>query len=569
MSVSTISGQVPDPNNRQRSITSIGTTSPHENSFNPIAKSHLVNNRILSTPGHLSQGRDSMQRNTPSVSNLLNVTPRNSNVRESTDESSYYTTSTNQSRTVSSTTDRDQTVSRHSSSCAENMRLDSPSASFADVSVVAAASGSPRNDSTSTGSRLNFRVPDYRGDIAVSEVSAGYNCNNNHTNTSPLTERRDSLDSLLNAARTVEADRSSGIYFTTSGSKDAVVKGNMKYQTKVASLLELKRAIFEEIKHWPLTQNNQDITSSEYTPLLIDSIALPSLQRLSRNIKELRSIVKDLLLWKEKREIELSKNKTGVTHSQNPVSPKQRHVTLPPVHKLTSIQNSRNPSSNGFRFPVSDGTSSGSQHILPSPITTGPNTLGSKNAVIYNPPRGTFSINVKNPQRSHKTSFSDTAVPLLGTSPTSIGSIITRASVPLINKINKPKKLSKKNSSTHIKKRNFSNDDIPVLLQKRNSNPFMECLHCAQKDTPEWRRGPYGNRTLCNACGLFYGKLMKKFGLKEANTLMHYRRCTFPEDRRVPQTAEVPESFIKELKNNAALNETFSVSHEANKRMWS
>lgn len=97
----------------------------------------------------------------------------------------------------------------------------------------------------------------------------------------------------------------------------------------------------------------------------------------------------------------------------------------------------------------------------------------------------------------------------------------------------------------------------------------MECLHCAQKDTPEWRRGPYGNRTLCNACGLFYGKLMKKFGLKEANTLMHYRRCTFPEDRRVPQTAEVPESFIKELKNNAALNETFSVSHEANKRMWS
>ncbi|KIY70110.1 hypothetical protein CYLTODRAFT_420083 [Cylindrobasidium torrendii FP15055 ss-10] len=36
------------------------------------------------------------------------------------------------------------------------------------------------------------------------------------------------------------------------------------------------------------------------------------------------------------------------------------------------------------------------------------------------------------------------------------------------------------------------------------------CLGCDATSTPEWRRGPMGPRTLCNACGLVYAKLMKK-----------------------------------------------------------
>jgi hypothetical protein len=27
-------------------------------------------------------------------------------------------------------------------------------------------------------------------------------------------------------------------------------------------------------------------------------------------------------------------------------------------------------------------------------------------------------------------------------------------------------------------------------------------MHCGTSDTPNWRRGPEGIRTLCNACGL-------------------------------------------------------------------
>ncbi|CAK5273636.1 unnamed protein product [Mycena citricolor] len=38
----------------------------------------------------------------------------------------------------------------------------------------------------------------------------------------------------------------------------------------------------------------------------------------------------------------------------------------------------------------------------------------------------------------------------------------------------------------------------------------QQCLGCQATSTPEWRRGPMGPRTLCNACGLVYAKLVKK-----------------------------------------------------------
>ncbi len=36
-------------------------------------------------------------------------------------------------------------------------------------------------------------------------------------------------------------------------------------------------------------------------------------------------------------------------------------------------------------------------------------------------------------------------------------------------------------------------------------------------DTPEWRRGPDGARTLCNACGLHYAKLERKRLMENQN----------------------------------------------------
>lgn len=48
--------------------------------------------------------------------------------------------------------------------------------------------------------------------------------------------------------------------------------------------------------------------------------------------------------------------------------------------------------------------------------------------------------------------------------------------------------------------------------QKTDDGPQegQTCLGCSATSTPEWRRGPLGPRTLCNACGLVYAKLIKK-----------------------------------------------------------
>ncbi|KAI9371045.1 hypothetical protein BJX61DRAFT_535132 [Aspergillus egyptiacus] len=49
--------------------------------------------------------------------------------------------------------------------------------------------------------------------------------------------------------------------------------------------------------------------------------------------------------------------------------------------------------------------------------------------------------------------------------------------------------------------------------------PPGRCHSCNRAETPEWRRGPDGARTLCNACGLHYAKLTRKMGAKQAAAL--------------------------------------------------
>ncbi|ORY90607.1 hypothetical protein BCR41DRAFT_315690 [Lobosporangium transversale] len=48
------------------------------------------------------------------------------------------------------------------------------------------------------------------------------------------------------------------------------------------------------------------------------------------------------------------------------------------------------------------------------------------------------------------------------------------------------------------------NDQAQPKYRKRakRMQPPGRCLSCDSSDTPEWRRGPDGARTLCNACGL-------------------------------------------------------------------
>jgi GATA zinc finger len=55
------------------------------------------------------------------------------------------------------------------------------------------------------------------------------------------------------------------------------------------------------------------------------------------------------------------------------------------------------------------------------------------------------------------------------------------------------------------------------LTSLQKAAPPGRCHSCNRAETPEWRRGPDGARTLCNACGLHYAKLTRKIANKNAS----------------------------------------------------
>lgn len=46
--------------------------------------------------------------------------------------------------------------------------------------------------------------------------------------------------------------------------------------------------------------------------------------------------------------------------------------------------------------------------------------------------------------------------------------------------------------------------------QPYSSRRNLQCQMCGVTETPEWRRGPAGDHTLCNACGLHYAKSVRR-----------------------------------------------------------
>lgn len=44
--------------------------------------------------------------------------------------------------------------------------------------------------------------------------------------------------------------------------------------------------------------------------------------------------------------------------------------------------------------------------------------------------------------------------------------------------------------------------------KRKHASSNKQCAHCNRKDSPEWRKGPDGSRSLCNACGLRFAKTL-------------------------------------------------------------
>uniref|UniRef100_A0A5B6YU27 GATA transcription factor n=1 Tax=Davidia involucrata TaxID=16924 RepID=A0A5B6YU27_DAVIN len=78
---------------------------------------------------------------------------------------------------------------------------------------------------------------------------------------------------------------------------------------------------------------------------------------------------------------------------------------------------------------------------------------------------------------------------------------------------------SKTNTDTNSTKKRESSSCSSVLNGDRSSSPSTsqsvarKCTHCASEKTPQWRTGPLGAKTLCNACGVRYksGRLVPEY----------------------------------------------------------
>ncbi|OMH85083.1 GATA zinc finger domain-containing protein 16 [Zancudomyces culisetae] len=82
-----------------------------------------------------------------------------------------------------------------------------------------------------------------------------------------------------------------------------------------------------------------------------------------------------------------------------------------------------------------------------------------------------------------------------------------------------------KNALEYGKKKNSSGCKLDLKTYVTRT-----CQACHTTSTPEWRKGPLGPRTLCNACGLIWSKFLKKQAQEERRNKRAYVEMNGPED---------------------------------------
>ncbi|EGN95626.1 hypothetical protein SERLA73DRAFT_186737 [Serpula lacrymans var. lacrymans S7.3] len=72
-----------------------------------------------------------------------------------------------------------------------------------------------------------------------------------------------------------------------------------------------------------------------------------------------------------------------------------------------------------------------------------------------------------------------------------------------------PSSVDEETSEEGLKRKKF---------KKVHSSDQYVCVTCGRTDSPEWRKGPQGPKTLCNACGLRWAKQMRKDDTNESGS---------------------------------------------------
>ncbi|GAM26352.1 hypothetical protein SAMD00019534_095270 [Acytostelium subglobosum LB1] len=79
-----------------------------------------------------------------------------------------------------------------------------------------------------------------------------------------------------------------------------------------------------------------------------------------------------------------------------------------------------------------------------------------------------------------------------------------------VYKLIPPQTRSRKKRSTKAEKYHKELLGIKRTYVSTPKSKGLYCAFCGTLETPEWRKGPGGHKTLCNACGIHYSKNIKK-----------------------------------------------------------
>jgi GATA zinc finger len=124
-----------------------------------------------------------------------------------------------------------------------------------------------------------------------------------------------------------------------------------------------------------------------------------------------------------------------------------------------------------------------------------------------------------------------------------------------------------------------SNSANPILvkkpikqLKKKDASVFTlaqpsggrRCLHCETDKTPQWRTGPMGPKTLCNACGVRYksGRLVPEYRPAASPTFVVSRHSN--SHRKVLELRRQKEMHMQHLQHQQLLLHGASPVHAQN-----
>ncbi|KAL1817098.1 GATA transcription factor 11-like [Daucus carota subsp. sativus] len=106
--------------------------------------------------------------------------------------------------------------------------------------------------------------------------------------------------------------------------------------------------------------------------------------------------------------------------------------------------------------------------------------------------------------------------------------------------------------SQHSNEFDMKEDSYPQHM------PYKRCTHCQAEKTPQWRAGPMGPNTLCNACGVCYRKRkhLPTYRLISSHSL-NTEKCSFTrgKEKKINLSSEIKEDLTNQLPEDCEIAE--------------